>query len=85
MKRGLLYITVIFCLISNAYGAESNMRMSILGESIENGSASSLGIYLGDDDFIFYGGLSLNYITSSKVIQRNSRKTIYPHLLLPRP
>ena len=75
MKRGLFYITMIFCLINNAYGMESSGRISILGESMENGSASSLGIY---SEGIFYGGLNLNYITSSMAIQSGNRKTIYP-------
>ena len=78
MKRGLFCITMIFCLINNAYGMESDTRISILGESMENGSASSLGIYT---EGIFYAGLSLNYITSSTAIQSSNRKTIYPFYL----
>ncbi len=78
MKRGLFCITMVLCLINNAYGTELKPRILILGESMENGTASSIGIYAGAKDFIFYGGLSLNYITSSEVIQRNNRKTIYP-------
>lgn len=76
MKYGLFYITLVFCLVNNAYAKESNMNILISGESLENGNAASLGMYVGDD--YFYGGLSLNYITSSTVIQRNNRKTIYP-------
>lgn len=79
MKHALFYIVMILCLISNAYGMESNMRISIFCESMENGSASSLGIYSGGN---FYGGLSLNYITSSNVIQHSNRKTIYPIYLI---
>lgn len=77
MKHVLFYITIFICLINNAYGTESNMHISIHGESMENGSASSIGLYSGGDG-LFYGGLSLNYITSSTVIQYGNRKTIYP-------
>lgn len=75
MKRGLLYVTIFFCLINNAYGEESNTRISFLRETMENGSASTLGISSGG---IFYAGFSLSYITSSTVIQHNNRTTIYP-------
>ena len=67
---------MILCLMSNAYGNESDVRFSVSAESMENGTASSVGIYSGVG--IFYGGVSLNYIESSKVIQWNNRKTILP-------
>lgn len=76
MKHRLFYLTMIFCLVNNAYGKESSIHISMLRESMENGTASAIGIYAGDD--VFYGGLSLSYIESSKVIQRDNRKTIHP-------
>jgi len=75
MKLGIFYIIMFFCLINSAYGAEPDTRISILKESMEKGSVSSLGISAGE---IFYAGLSLNYIESSTVIQYSNRKTIYP-------
>ena len=82
MKHRLLYIAMILCLIGNAYGAESaesDKRVSIRTESMENGSASTLGMYT---DGIFYAGFSLNHIASSEVIQHSNRKTIYPIYLV---
>ncbi len=77
MKHALFYITIFFCLINNAFAMESDERILIHRESMENGSASSIGMYSGNDGII-YAGLSLNYITSSTVIQYDNRKTIYP-------
>ena len=75
MKHGLFYTIMIFCLINNAYGMESNERISISRENMEHGSAQSIGVY---SEGIFYAGLSLNRIRSSTVIQHDNRKTIYP-------
>ncbi len=55
---------------------EADMNILISGESLENGHATSVGMYAGTDHF--YGGLSLNYIKSSTVIQHGDRKEIYP-------
>lgn len=57
---------------------ESEFRYILRHESLENGGhASSIGIESVVADF-FYGGLSLNYITSDSVIQSSSRRTIVP-------
>ena len=76
MKYKLLYITLVFCLANNAYGKDSGVHMLMLGESMEYGTASTIGIYAGDN--VFYGGLSLSRIESSEVIQYDNRKTIHP-------
>jgi len=62
--------------MGSAHGVETSMRISALGESIQNGSVLSLGLHTGTD--YFYMGLSLNRIHSSTVIQRYNRTTIYP-------
>lgn len=76
MKCRLFYLTLILCLSNNAYGKEAGIKMLMTGESMENGTASTIGIYAGDD--VFYGGLSLSRIESSEVIQYDNRKTIHP-------
>lgn len=63
-------------MVNNAYAEESDVNILISGESLEDGNATSLGMYVGSD--YFYGGLSLNYVKSSIVIQRSNRKTINP-------
>lgn len=68
---------MVLC-ISNNYALASNTDISVFHESFkEDGSVTSVGIF-SNDDHIFYSGLSLNYIDSSRVIQRDNRKTIYP-------
>lgn len=79
MKNGILCLAMLLFFTSNAYGMEPDTRISIQRENMENGFSSSLGINTGG---IFYGGASLNYITSSTVIQYNNRKTIYPVYLV---
>lgn len=76
MKRIPIFVLMIFCLVNNASGEESGARISVHGESMENGTASSIAIAGGSD--IIYGGISLNHIQSSKVIQYGNRKEIYP-------
>lgn len=76
MKHVLLFTTMIFCLIGNAFGEESYTRLSILGESMENGTAATVGISSGAD--FVYGGVSFSHITSSKVIQYSDRQEIFP-------
>ena len=76
MKCLVIGAVALICLNSFAYAAESGMRMTVVAESMENGEASSIA-FSGDAD-VFYGGLSLNYIHSSKIIQYNNRQTIYP-------
>ncbi len=75
MKKGLIFITLVFCLLNNAYGKEAGFYLSIIGESIEHGSVAAVGFEAGH---IIYLGLSLNYIKSSNVIQNGNRKTILP-------
>lgn len=76
MKNALLYITTLFFIsISNA--AASNTSLSINYESLDEGYATSVGMF-SNTDKIFYGGLSLNHINLSTVIQSNNRTTIYP-------
>lgn len=76
MKFRLFYMTILFCLLNNTYAMEPDMRILLSGESMEHGTASTVGVYAGSDTF--YGGLSLSYIKSSEVIQYDNRKTIYP-------
>lgn len=78
MRCAILYATMLMCLLNSAYAAGIKQQMLLSTESMENGTASSLGIYAAADDFIFYSGLSLSYIHSTKVIHRNNRKTIFP-------
>lgn len=87
MKHGLFYLIMIFFLSSSLHANEQNKAvdhnktfeqknyLSILKESLENGSATSLR---ADSGSIAYGGFSLNRIASSKIIQYGDRKTIYP-------
>lgn len=76
MKFKLLYITLFLCLANSSYANDSSIHVSMLGESMENGTAASVGIYTGND--VLYGGLSFSYIESSEVIQYDNRKTIHP-------
>jgi len=79
MKLRPLLITVILCLVNTAYGQETSYHISLFAESMDNGSAATAGISAGSD--VFYGGLSWSYIESSKVIQRDNRKSIHPIFL----
>lgn len=76
MKYRLSCIILFSCLLNTAYGMDQDVYLSISGESLQDGSASGIGIYVGSD--IFYGGFSFNRIQSSRVIQRDNRKVIYP-------
>lgn len=75
IKRGLIFISLVFCLISHARSNEPTVLMSIYNESMDNGSASSLAFTAGD---LVYGGISFNHISSTTVIQYGNRKTIVP-------
>lgn len=77
MKSKLLFITIIFCFINNAYGENNNEsgRIILQVENLDFGAAGSIGMYTGD---ILYGGFSLNNIRSSTTIQRHNRDHIYP-------
>ena len=77
MKYKLFFIAMIFCSINNAYGVEDDGlgRVVLHSENLETGSAASIGIYGGD---IIYGGFNFSYITSTTILQRNNRSTIYP-------
>lgn len=78
--RILFYACVgmVFLITGSAFAddGQSNTRFSISSETMEDGSATSVGITSGTD--YFYGGLSLNYIESSEVIQHGNRKEIVP-------
>lgn len=75
MKHGLFILIMIIILINNAYGINPSVCLPILAESMEDGSAVSIG-YVGNN--IVYLGLSLNYIKSSNVIQNGNRRSIFP-------
>lgn len=76
MKNLLIYVAVFLFLNSSSYGSDAIMRVYLLGESMENGSVSTVALSASDDTI--YGGLSLSYIKSSEVIQYGNRETIYP-------
>jgi len=76
MQMILVTLCTFLLIAGSAVGADSGMRLSLHVETLENGDATSLGINFGEE--ILYGGLSLNYIPSSKVIQYSRRQTIYP-------
>jgi len=78
MGHPFLLISILLCFFSKAYATENHWQLSLLNENMENGDASSIRIQTGD---FLYGGLSLNYIHSSTVIQADERKTIYPLMI----
>ncbi len=76
-KQGLSILFWFSCLISSAYGQEYVGGVSIQRESIENGSATSVGVY-GESFDMVYLGVSLTGITSSTPIQSGNRTSILP-------
>ncbi len=76
MKSIAVCLFLFFGFASQVIADESSLRMLLLGESMENGEASSVAI-VSDSDAV-YGGLSLNYIHSSEIIGFSNRQTIYP-------
>lgn len=77
MKKQFFCFVLAWCLLTNAYGVETGMRWSLQGESMEDGSTASLGFF-SEAEGMVYGGVSINYIDSSSVIQHSNRKIIYP-------
>ena len=75
-KYKLAGLLIAICMGNLVHAAESDFYMTMSLESIEHGSAASLSATAGSE--VFYGGISLNRIESSRVIQRFNRKIIYP-------
>lgn len=74
--------TLILLLMSHnsfqtAY-AEPSWQLALHADNMDEGEAVSLRLQTGD---YLYGGLSINYIKSNRVIQVNDRKRIYPTFL----
>lgn len=78
MKQRLLYPLILLCLVNTSFAEESDWLLSMHAENMGNGHAASVAMQTGE---YLYGGLSLNYIRSSEVIQSDNRKTIYPLFL----
>lgn len=76
MTYRVFCIIIIACLAQHAYGMESDVSILVSAESLDHGTVSTIGVGAGSD--IFYGGLSLSRIASSRVIQYDNRKTIHP-------
>lgn len=76
MKKILIFAAVFLFLGSSSYGSDAVMRVSVLGESMKNGTVSTIAVSASDTTT--YGGLSFSYIESSEVIQYGNRDTIYP-------
>jgi hypothetical protein len=77
IKTGLLVFFGLSCLINSAYGDVSKGSMIARAESIKHGTAYTIGVS-SDIKAIGYIGLSFNHITSSRPIQIDNRKDIYP-------
>ena len=75
MKKCFLLITTLLCLFNKAYATENDWQISLLNENMDMGDATSIRLHTG---YFLYGGVSLNYIHSSTVIQDSDRRTIYP-------
>lgn len=81
MKNTLFYIAIILSFTNN-YALASTTDISVFHESLkDDGSVTSIGIFSSGSN-VLYAGVSLNYIDSTQVIQRNNRKTIYPLYLV---
>lgn len=78
MTLRLFYPILLFSLFSSAYAESPGWQLSLQAENMENGDAASVAIHTGE---YLYGGMSLNYITSSHVIQSGNRQSIYPLFL----
>ena len=74
---GLLLFLGLSCLIHSAFGKDVTASISARIESIEHGSASSVGVS-SDILALGYMGLSFNHIKSSMPIQIGNRTSIYP-------
>ena len=78
MKQRLFSTLLFLCVCNIAHATDNGWQMSLHAENLDTGGTASIGIQTGD---YLYGGLSLNYIHSSMVIQADNRKTIYPLFL----
>ncbi len=78
MRKSIFLTAILLYSITNAYASQDRLSTSFLVERLDDGNAASVRVQSGD---LLYGGISINNIKSSSVIQTNDRKRIYPVFL----
>ena len=77
LKQGFIILICFSCLVGSAFADEDRKGISFSTESLNDGSAWSLGVYSKSFD-VFYAGLSINKVTSPTLVDYRKTETVSP-------